>query len=462
MPVFTPRKYQELIVKHILDNPRCAVWASMGMGKTSATLSAIDTLLMLEPGPVLVLAPLRVAKSTWPDEVAKWDDLRHLQIVPIVGTATERAVATEQPADIYTTNYDNLVWLVEHFGDRWPYRIVVSDESTRLKSFRLRQGGKRSQALGRVAHSKIKRFIELTGTPAPNGLIDLWGQIWFLDIGARLGRTFTAFKDRWFRTEYNGATVATENAQHEIQDRLRDLCLTVDAKDWFDLKEPIVSNIRVNLPPRVQQLYRDMEKDLFMQIEEHGVEAFNSAAKTQKLLQLASGAVYVDPVADTDAHPNSREWRKVHDEKLDALDDIIEEANGAPVLVAYHFRSDLARILARFKNARMLDSDPQTVKDWNAGKIRILLAHPQSAGHGLNLQDGGNILVYFSHNWNLEDRLQIAERIGPVRQLQAGHDRPVFVYNIIAAHTADELVLERINTKREVQDLLLEAAKRRH
>lgn len=428
---------------------------------TSATLNALDTLLMLEPGPVLVLAPLRVANSTWPDEVEKWDNLRHLKIVPITGTEAERVAATEKVADIYTTNYDNLIWLVEFYGPRWPFTIVVADESTRLKSFRLRQGGKRSQALGRVAHTKIKRFIELTGTPAPNGLLDLWGQMWFIDIGARLGRTYTSFKERWFRSEYNGATTATENAQEEIQERLRDVCLTIDAKDWFDLKEPIVSNVYITLPPRVQQFYKDMEKEMYMQIEEHEIEAFNAAAKSQKLLQLASGAVYVDPAADSDEHPKAREWRKVHDAKLDALETIIEEANGAPVMVAYHFRSDLARIQARFKKARQLDTDKQTIKDWNAGKIQILLAHPQSAGHGLNLQDGGNILVYFSHNWNLEDRLQILERIGPVRQLQAGHDRPVFVYNIIAAGTVDELVLERIASKREVQDILLEAAKKR-
>ena len=452
---FTPRPYQTLIRDHILDVPRCAIWASMGMGKTTSTLNACDAITLIDDAPILVLAPKRVALSTWPEESQKWDHLKHLSVVPIVGKVTERLAALRQPAQIHTMNYENLEWLVKTLDGKWPYRTVVADESTKLKSFRLRQGGTRARALGTVAHTKIKRFVELTGTPSPNGLQDLWGQVWMLDRGERLGRTFSAFTQRWFRTAPNGfGNLPLPHAQAEIQDKLRDLCLTVDAKDYFDLREPIVHNIYVDLPPKARKLYSDMEKQMFMQIEQHEVEAFGAAARTIKCLQIANGAAYVGE--------SNEEWKELHDAKLQALESIVEEAAGAPVLVAYHFKSDLARLLKAFPSGRALDADPGTLKAWNAGRIPVLFAHPASAGHGLNLQDGGNILVYFGHWWNLEERLQIAERIGPVRQMQAGYSRPVFVHNIIARDTVDEMVMERIATKREVQDILLDAMKRRN
>lgn len=458
------RPYQKIIVDHIVINKKCAVWASMGMGKTISTLTALERINLIEDVyPVLVLAPLRVSKTTWPEEVRKWAHTKHLRVSPIVGSAEERTQATGRKADIYTTNYENLPWLINHFGERWPFRTVVADESTKLKSFRLRQGGQRARALGTISHTKVKRHINLTGTPAPNGLADLWGQTWFIDAGKRLGRTFTAFRDRWFSRSFDGyGSVPMKHAQKEIEEALHDVCLTVDAKDWFDLKEPIVTPVYVDLPPATRKLYSAMEDDLFMQLEGHNVEAFNAAAKTQKLLQICSGAVYVDPLTEGDHDvKRSREWKVVHDLKLDALDDIIEEAAGASVLVAYHFKSDLARLLKRFPQARVLDNGTTVQKEWNEGKIPVLLAHPASAGHGLNLQFGGNILVYFSHDWNLENRLQVLERIGPVRQLQAGFDRPVFIYNIIARNSVDEMVIARTESKKEVQDILLEAMKKR-
>lgn len=231
------------------------------------------------------------------------------------------------------------------------------------------------------------------------------------------------------------------------------MCLTIDARDHFDLAEPIVSTIRVELPAKARALYRDMEREMFAQIGEHEVEAFSAAARTIKCLQLASGAAYVDDSAT--------EWVEVHDAKLQALDSIVAEAAGASVLVAYHFRSDLARLQRAFPRGRHLDQDTQTIRDWNAGRIPVLFAHPASAGHGLNLQDGGNILVFFSHWWDLEQYQQIIERIGPTRQAQAGHERPVFVHHIVAADTVDEIVMARRESKREVQDLLLEAMKAR-
>jgi SNF2 family DNA or RNA helicase len=452
--LFTPRPYQTLIRDHILDVPRCAIWAGMGMGKTTSTLNALDALLMVEDAPILVLAPKRVALSTWPEETRKWEHLAGMSVMPIVGDEATRRAALRLGAPIHSMNYENLEWLVAYWGERWPYRTVVSDESTKLKGFRLRQGGKRAQALGRVSHTKIKRFIQLTGTPSPNGLVDLWGQAWFLDAGQRLGRTFTAFTQRWFTTSPDGYGIKPlAHAQAEIQDKLRDLCLTVDAKDWFDLKEPIVNNIFVELPMKARKHYAEMEKEMFTQIDAHAVEAFGAAARTVKCLQIANGAAYVGE--------SNTEWKELHDAKTQALESIIEEAAGAPVLVAYHFKSDLARLLKAFPQGRQLDADPATIRDWNAGRIPVLFAHPASAGHGLNLQDGGNTIVYYSHWWNLEERMQILERIGPTRQMQAGHDRPVFVHNIIARDTVDEMVIERCNTKREVQDILLDAMKRK-
>jgi SNF2 family DNA or RNA helicase len=333
----------------------------------------------------------------------------------------------------------------------------VADESTRLKSFRLRQGGKRAQALARVAHKHVSRFIELTGTPSPNGLQDLWGQAWMLDQGQRLGRTFSGFAGRWFQT-VPGSQGYTQirplaHAQAEIQQLLADLCLTLDPKDWFDLQQPIVNVLRVDLPKAARKHYQDMEREMFMQLEGHEVEAFGAAARTIKCLQLANGAAYVGE--------GNKEYVEVHDAKLQALDSVIAEAAGAPVLVAYHFKSDLARLARAFPQGRQLDADPATIRDWNAGRIPVLFAHPASAGHGLNLQDGGNILAFFGHWWDLEQHDQIIERIGPVRQVQAGHDRPVFIHYIVATDTVDELVMARRDSKREVQDILLEAMKRK-
>lgn len=453
---FTPRAYQHLIIDHIIDNRRCGVWAGMGLGKSASTLKALDMLSLVEGDvfPALVVAPLRVARSTWPDEAAKWQDFAHLKVRPVVGPPEDRAAALKSKAHIYTINYENLPWLVETLGDKWPFKTIVADESTKLKGFRLRQGTKRAQSLARVAHTRAKRFINLTGTPAPNGLADLWGQTWFLDSGERLGRNYTAFEQRWFRPNFNGFGVTPmPHAQPEIESKLKDLCLSLDAGDYFDIDKPIVHNVYVDLPEEARARYDEMEKELFTELEGHEVEAFNAAARTMKCLQLANGAAYVGEDAD--------KWVEVHDEKLQALEDIIEEAAGMPVLVAYHFRSDLARLRKAFGKSRVLDKDPQTIRDWNDGKIPVLLAHPASAGHGLNLQDGGNILVFFGHNWNLEEYQQIIERIGPTRQAQAGHKRPVFIYHIIARKTVDQLVMARRESKREVQDLLLEAMKAR-
>lgn len=456
---FTPRDYQRAIISHILDRERCNVWAGMGTGKTSSTLAVLDVLhnVVGEDRPTLVLAPKRVALSTWPDEARKWSDFTGLEVVPVIGDMTVRKDALKRDVPVFTCNYDNLVWLVEHFGDKWPFGTIIADEATRLKSFRIKQGGARAQALGKVAHKHTKRFVNLTGTPAPNGLRDLWGQAWFLDAGQRLGRSFSAFEQRWFRNVAKpGAQYSKleplEHAQIEIETALRDITITVRAEDYLDLPPLITNTIYVDLPASARKHYRDMEREMFTSIEGNEVEAFNAAAKTMKCLQLANGAMYLDP-----ARYEPGTWVEVHDAKLEALESVINEAAGMPILVAYHFKSDLARLQRAFPKGRSLDADPATIASWNAGGIPLLFAHPASAGHGLSLQDGGNIIAFFGHWWNLEERQQIIERIGPTRQVQSGHNRPVYVHNIVARGTIDELVLQRHETKAEVQSLLLQA-----
>ena len=452
------RPYQKLIIDHILEKERCNAFVPMGLGKTISTLKSLEIFRTVEESPTLVLAPLRVAQSTWPDEIRKWK--LDLPCTPIVGTSEQRAQALREDSAIFTINYENVPWLVDWFKYNprpWPFKTIVADEVTKLKGFRTRQGTKRAKALAEVAHRKVERWIGLTGTPAPNGLKDLWGPMWFVDGGQRLGKSFTAFSERWFRKSYDGFSLEpAAHAQQEIQSLISDVCLSLDAKDYFNLSEPIVNRITVDMPHKARQLYRDMEKKMFMELEGHlgltAVEALNAASKTQKCLQLANGAIYTD---------ESKNWQEVHDAKIQALDDIIEESGGMPVLVAYHFRHDLERLRAAFPRGRVLDSDPATIRDWNAGKIPVLFAHPASAGHGLNLQDGGNILVFFSVNWNLEEHQQIIERIGPTRQIQAGHDRPVFIHYILANDTVDFDVLERLESKATVQEILMKAMKRR-
>jgi hypothetical protein len=449
---FVAHEYQKLMIDFALDVERSAWFAGMGVGKTVSALTLIDALIMVGVSdPVLVLGPKRVAAETWPTEAQKWDHLKHLHIHPVVGNVKQRRSALLSPGQIYTTNYEQLPWLVELFEGRpWPFRTIIADESTRLKGFRTRQGGQRAGALGKVA-KETDRWINLTGTPSPNGLKDLWGQYWFLDFGERLGNSYTAFMDRWFKTDFDGNVTHYPHAEKEIYSRIDDITISIRAKDWFDLEEPIVRPIRVTLPPAARKLYKQLERDMFAQLAcGSTVEAFNAAALTNKCRQMANGAVYTDYPA----------WSPVHEAKLEALDSIVTEAAGMPVLVAYEFKSDRERILKAFHGFVDI-STPEGMKVFRSGKARGGVAHPQSMGHGIDgLQDVTNILVYFGMGWNLEYHEQMLERIGPMRQKQSGLDRPVWVYPIIADDTLDDVMIERHRTKRSTQDLLIEAMRK--
>jgi SNF2 family DNA or RNA helicase len=455
--IFEPRPWQPPMMAHLAEHKRCALFAAMGSGKCAAVLHGLKALDVMEQAPGLVIAPKRVAKETWPNEVERWDSLASVGISPIVGTQTERFMALKRDTMWYSINYEQIPWLVDHLGKKnWPFRTIVADESTRLKGARsMGKGGQRTNALAKVAWlPQVERFIELTGTPAPNGLKDLWGQMMYLDGGARLGSSFTAFKERWFGRPYNGYGIEPfPFTQEQIQEKIRDICLTIDPRDYVDISEPIESEIVIELPPKVMDIYREMEKKMFVELEHdfatHEIEAVHSAARTNKCLQIAAGFVYNE----------DRQAIELHDAKLEALDSVREEANGMPLLISYIFKHDLTMLKRKFPKLKSIDET--TEKEWNAGHVPMLAAHPASAGHGLNLQYGSNILVDYSSGWDLEYDQQIGERIGPMRQFQAGLNRPVYRYRIMAHRTADFLVKQRRTSKRSVQDILLEAMKRK-
>lgn len=448
------RPCQLPMIDHIIKNKRCAVYAGVGLGKTSAVFKALDDLSLVEKNyPVLVVATLRVAKDVWVDEAREWEQFSHLKVVSITGTPDERLAAMRQRADYYCVNFENVPWLIEKLGNKWPFKTIVVDECSKLRGFRLRQGTQRSRALFARSFGNVGRFIELTGTPASNGLAGLWGQLYFLDQGKRLGKSFSAFTQRWFQTGFDGFSIKPlPNAQNEIMSRIQDVCLSVDPKDYFKLEDPIPNKVYVDLPPAAMKKYKEMEKHLYTEIAGKQIEALNAAAKTNNCLQLANGAVYTD---------DKGSWEEVHKAKIEALEDIIEESNGATVMISYNFVSDKERLLKHFPDAVDLSID-KNLKAFKAGKHQIGIAHPASLGHGVDgLQKVTNILIFFGHSWDLELFDQIVGRIGPVRQMQSGMNRPVFLHFIIARGTLDEAVMIRRDSKRDIQDILLDFLKLR-
>ena len=444
MKTFSPYPHQKAGVDWILSHPACGLIWGMGTGKTVTTLTALDRLLhdYLEDGPVLVIAPKRVALDTWTTESSEWEHLSHLKVSVVIGTAKQRQAALDAEADIYVINRENVVWLTEHFGGRWPFPIVVIDE---LSSFKSAQS-KRWKALRRV-RGRIRRIIGLTGTPRPNGLEDLWPQMYLLDLGERLSKTLGGFRARYLIPDKsNGYVVYSykpkDGAEAEVYDRISDICMSIKKEDVLQLPGQMYTDIVVRPPAPLLKQYKAFERDKVLEcLDADGeVVAGSAAALTNKLLQFANGAIY-----DMDGAVH-----QIHDLKLDALEELVEQAGGDPVLILYAYKHDEARIASRIP-CRKLDT-AQDIKDWNAGKIPVAIAHPASIGHGLNLQYGGHILIWFGLTWSLELYQQANERLN-----RPGQTEVCRIFHIVLKGTHDERVLGALARKEKGQTAAIEA-----
>ena len=447
MSSFTPYPHQRAGIDWIIERPACALLWGMGTGKTVTTLTAVDHLLhdCLEDGPVLVIAPKRVAENTWSKECDKWEHLHHLRVSRVMGTAKQRLTALATPADIYVINRENVVWLVnlmQKWPGGWSFPVVVIDE---LSSFKSAQA-KRFKALRRV-RGRIRRLIGLTGTPRPNGLEDLWPEVYLLDQGERLGKTLSAFRARYLVPEkMNGHIVYSyrprEGAEAEVYDKLADICMSIKKEDVLSLPGQIYEDVVLDLPPALLKQYKQFEKDRVLESlnEDGDIIAGTEAALTNKLLQFANGAIY-----DTD-----KQVHELHDVKLDALEEMLEAAGGDPVLVLYAYKHDAERIRERIP-CRALDT-PDDMDAWNRGEIPVALAHPASCSHGLNLQFGGHITVWFGMTYSYETYAQANERMNRPGQTQVCR-----VYHLIVKGTHDERVLSALRRKETGQNAALDA-----
>ena len=440
-------EYQVYCVDFIIKKPACGMFLEMGLGKTIITLTALVELLhnTFEVRKVLIIAPLRVARDVWSNECAKWEHLKHLKISKILGTSDERIRAINRKADIYIINRENTAWLVNHFGDSFPYDMVVLDELSSFKS----SSSKRFQKLKNV-RPFIKRIVGLTGTPSPNGLIDLWTQIYLLDKGERLGRFIGKYRKDYFSSfTMPGTNIAInytplDGAEQLIYDKLSDICVSMKSTDYIKMPERIDNFVEVTLSEKERKLYTQLERDAILPFSSGDIDAINAAVLAGKLLQMANGAVY-----DEDLNV-----KHIHDRKLDALEDLIESANGKPVLIFYNFHHDKDRIAKRFNAVELRSTE--SCNAWNAGKIPIAMAQPGSVGHGLNLQDGGSIIIWFGLTWSLELYLQANGRLW-----RQGQKDTVVIHHIVTKDTMDESVIAAINKKEKGQADLMLALKAR-
>lgn len=448
---YEPHPYQRMAEEHIYRTPRCGLFLEMGLGKTVVALTALAELMFdrFEVGKALVIAPLRVAEDTWGRECEKWDHLKHLRLSLILGTPTQRRKALAREADIYIINRENVVWLANELsglGGGWDFDAVVIDELSSFKSAK----SQRFRALRKMI-PKSRRVIGLTGTPAPNGLMDLWSEIYLLDGGERLGKTLTAYREKYFTPgKRNQTTIFTylpkAGAVAAIQKKISDICISMQAADWLTLPERLDVTRAVVLSAEERAAYEAFEREQYFQFLEGAVMAASAAALTGKLLQFANGALYLEEGG----------WVKTSEKKLDALGEILEGAQGKPVLCFYSYRHDLERILARFPQGKKLTGS-QEIAAWNEQKIPLLLAHPASAGHGLNLQAGGHIIVWFGLPWSLELYEQANARL-----YRQGQKESVIIHHLVAEGTADERVMESLQGKHDVQQSLMAALKAKY
>ncbi len=443
---YVPHGYQRTAYNWIMEHERCGLFLDMGLGKTVVTLTAVQDLIdSLDVQKVLVIAPKRVAEDTWSRESRKWDHLQTLRISKILGSAKERREALRAEADIYVINRENVVWLTKELPE-WDFDTVVIDELSSFKS----PAAQRFKALRKVI-VRSRRVIGLTGTPAPNGYLDLWSEIYLLDSGRRLGRTITGYRDSFFRNVSRdpsyGIYVERPGAQKKINRLLEDICMSMKAEDYLQMPERIENEIPVRMDPAELKTYKQMEETALLQMEDGSlIEAFSAAAVMGKLLQLANGFAY-----DFDKKPH-----RIHEKKLDALEEIIDCNPGQPILVFYNFQADREALLQRFPKARILDSQ-QDIADWNEGKVPLIMAHPASVGHGLNIQEGGHIIVWYGLTWSLELYQQANARL----YRQGQRHRSVVINHLIAAGTVDEQVMQALRTKDVTQAALMRALKER-
>jgi len=449
---FHPYPYQQYCIDRIIDTPKLALWLDMGLGKTVVTLTALQELKYYRFAfrKALVIAPKKVAESTWSAELKKWDHLNMLKMSVCIGSLTKRQKALDEVADVYVINRENVQWLVEKYGRKWPFDVVILDESSSFKNHQ----AKRFRAL-RTMLPHINRIIELTGTPSPHGLTDLWAQIYLLDGGQRLGRTVSVYRDLYFVPDRRSRNMIysyapKDGAPEAIYKALGDIAVSMKAEDYLTLPDMIIDDVPVRLDARAQNSYTSLERDMLLAVsDEEVVSATTSATLTGKLLQLCNGAVYDD----------DGKVRAVHRCKLEALEELVEQLNGQHAIIYYHFRHDLDRIMQTLKNSPLnirAYTGPEDADAWNGGEIDLLLAQPSSCGYGLNLQDGGHHVIWFGLTWSLEEYQQANKRLH-----RQGQKFPVIVHRLIVQGGLDEDVVSSLNGKEDVQESLLEALKAR-
>lgn len=450
---FVPHPYQQHCIDQLIAHPAMGLFLDMGLGKTIITLTAINELKYgrFQIRKVLVIAPKKVAEATWQREAAKWDMVKHLRVSTVLGSTQKRIKALYTPADIYIINRENVVWLVEFFRNDWPFDMVVIDESSSFKN----HAAKRFKALAAI-RSHITRIVELTGTPSPNGLADLWSQVFLLDQGERLGKYFTHFQNRYFDPGRRSRDVIytydpKAGAEQAIMEKISDICVSMKAEDYLQLPDIIYNDIPVTLDAKAAAAYNELERQMVLELLEEGtvIDVASAAALSNKLQQLSNGAIYGE----------NGQWFRIHDCKLDAFMELIEQLHGQHALVYYNFKHDkdrLMEVLSKSKlRVREFTGAAEEI-DWNAGKIDVLLAHPASTAYGLNLQDGGHHIIWFGLNWSLELYQQANKRLH-----RQGQKAPVIIHRLICTGTRDEDLAEALGDKAASQEKVLESLKAR-